>query len=365
VIVSPEHLFSIMYLLPFTNDLHRLRAPVTYSRVARGLMKLSTCVQLRTSLVAIIGVLSFLPALRADELESPSALGAVNDRIAAMRGELKVSEATRKRVEERLAVLEQMEDADPEILRLYRLALGRLKRLEQDQRADVARMEQLHGVLEEEAPLVLPPDFQTNPFEGVTLPTREEYDEAMKLEKELEEAFGDFDRLLLKNQIEVEEKLAKAEQAGGAAGGGASGGGASGGGAAGGGASGGAEAAGGTQTASGAQTGTQGGGQASAGEGREVASGTPPATGAGEQADSSAGGRPMPSGEQTASAGEGTRGGESGSGAQRGAGAGTRVGAEDDDIVARQLREAAEAETDPVLKERLWKEYEAYKGVGR
>jgi hypothetical protein len=33
----------------------------------------------------------------------------------------------------------------------------------------------------------------------------------------------------------------------------------------------------------------------------------------------------------------------------------------DDDIVARQLREAAEKETDPELKEKLWKEYEAYK----
>ena len=34
---------------------------------------------------------------------------------------------------------------------------------------------------------------------------------------------------------------------------------------------------------------------------------------------------------------------------------------EDDDIVARQLREAAENETDPELKEKLWKEYEDYK----
>jgi hypothetical protein len=34
---------------------------------------------------------------------------------------------------------------------------------------------------------------------------------------------------------------------------------------------------------------------------------------------------------------------------------------EDDDIVARQLREAAEKETDPELKEKLWKEYEEYK----
>ncbi len=38
-----------------------------------------------------------------------------------------------------------------------------------------------------------------------------------------------------------------------------------------------------------------------------------------------------------------------------------RTGYEDDDIVARQLREAAENETDPELKEKLWKEYEQYK----
>jgi hypothetical protein len=35
--------------------------------------------------------------------------------------------------------------------------------------------------------------------------------------------------------------------------------------------------------------------------------------------------------------------------------------AQDDDIVARQLREAAEKETDPELKKKLWKEYEDYK----
>lgn len=35
--------------------------------------------------------------------------------------------------------------------------------------------------------------------------------------------------------------------------------------------------------------------------------------------------------------------------------------ARDDDVVARQLREAAMAETDPELRERLWEEYERYK----
>jgi hypothetical protein len=34
---------------------------------------------------------------------------------------------------------------------------------------------------------------------------------------------------------------------------------------------------------------------------------------------------------------------------------------QDDDIVARQLREAALAETDPELREKLWDEYRKYK----
>ncbi len=38
---------------------------------------------------------------------------------------------------------------------------------------------------------------------------------------------------------------------------------------------------------------------------------------------------------------------------------------EDDDIVARQLREAAEKETDPELKKRLWEEYRRYKEANR
>ncbi|MGD8770655.1 MAG: hypothetical protein PVJ06_11500, partial [Desulfobacterales bacterium] len=38
-----------------------------------------------------------------------------------------------------------------------------------------------------------------------------------------------------------------------------------------------------------------------------------------------------------------------------------RYDPKDDDIVARQLREAAEEETDPELRKKLWKEYEHYK----
>jgi hypothetical protein len=60
----------------------------------------------------------------------------------------------------------------------------------------------------------------------------------------------------------------------------------------------------------------------------------------------------------TASGGErGDRGAAAGSGApDRGVPSG-----DDDDIVARRLRRAAEQETDPELREKLWKEYTEYK----
>jgi hypothetical protein len=36
----------------------------------------------------------------------------------------------------------------------------------------------------------------------------------------------------------------------------------------------------------------------------------------------------------------------------------------DDDVVARQLREAAMSEPDPELREALWQEYRNYTGLG-
>ena len=35
----------------------------------------------------------------------------------------------------------------------------------------------------------------------------------------------------------------------------------------------------------------------------------------------------------------------------------------DDDVVARQLREAAMREADPEVREKLWDEYRKYKGI--
>ena len=37
----------------------------------------------------------------------------------------------------------------------------------------------------------------------------------------------------------------------------------------------------------------------------------------------------------------------------------------DDDVVARQLREAAMREPDPKVREKLWDEYRKYKGISK
>ena len=78
-------------------------------------------------------------------------------------------------------------------------------------------------------------------------------------------------------------------------------------------------------------------------------------------------------GGDSGSGSEGAEGEESSAGRGGGAGAGTRQQAgrqgtpadipdgSDDDVVARQLREAAEKETDPELKKKLWEEYRKYK----
>jgi hypothetical protein len=62
---------------------------------------------------------------------------------------------------------------------------------------------------------------------------------------------------------------------------------------------------------------------------------------------------------------DGAAGGADTGQAQDGVPAGSRPPPQDDDIVARQLREAAEKETDPELKKRLWEEYWRYKGVDK
>ena len=119
---------------------------------------------------------------------------------------------------------------------------------------------------------------------------------------------------------------------------------------------------GGSGPAGGAAAGEEtGDGQSGEGEEGEGMAGEGPGGDGGDPGE--AGGRGESAGERSGEQGGG--GGVGGGGPLGGAGPST-VPADipdgrDDDIVARQLREAAMKETDPELRERLWEEYRQYK----
>ena len=138
------------------------------------------------------------------------------------------------------------------------------------------------------------------------------------LEAELFNGMGEFDEMLLREQERIKAASPQAAGGGGGQGGGGTGGG------------------------SGSGSGSSEGSEGSGGDGDEEAvegSGGSPTYGAG--------------------AGPGSSQRQGNNGAPPGTPDGN-----DDDVVARQLREAAEKETDPELKKKLWREYEAYKKGG-
>jgi len=177
------------------------------------------------------------------------------------------------------------------------------------------------------------------------------------LDAELETALGEFDEMLLREQERVK---AARPHSGGAFGGGAG---------ADGEAAGGADGAG-AGAGQGGDEGDGSTGSGTSGDGRDgSASGTRAGEGSGTDgaSDGSAGAGGAGAGE--GSAGGGRAGGQGGAGTPDGRGAHGRPAdipdGSDDDVVARQLREAAEKETDPELKAKLWDEYRRYKrGTG-
>ena len=141
------------------------------------------------------------------------------------------------------------------------------------------------------------------------------------LDRRLGDSLSTFDAMLLKEQKEVAEKRAEQQPTGGTGSGGE-----------------GASAGGRDKTEMGTGSGQTDDGDRSTGISRTGASskrgGRPPVT-APEEAPP-AGGSPVP----------------------RDVGDGR-----DDDVVARQIREAAMKERDPAIREKLWEEYRRYKGI--
>ena len=161
------------------------------------------------------------------------------------------------------------------------------------------------------------------------------------LDAELSRSLGKFDQLLLKEKEVLEQNKRPADAAEAASRGGGSGG------------SGSGSAGSGSAGSGSSGSGSSGEGDAGA-TGQEGSESQEAAPGGRQSGDQSAGG----------AVGGGTQGGGSSPETD------SRVPADvsdghDDDVVARQLREAAMAEKDPELRERLWDEYRAYKSGKR
>ena len=261
-----------------------------------------------------------------------AALDEVKSRLQQARENLRISEVTEARIASELEKLRSSGSASPEALRKYEAYLARSHEMVVENRRIVKEMEAAY------AKLVTPGQPARSSASGKEedisdprIPNEEELEELAALEREFNASLAAFDEMLLKKWDEILAASAKkmsdlSEEVGekeGYAG----------------------QESGGEETSSGegpsgAQEGTgdTGEGEMGSQEGTEAEE-TTAERGAseskGEDKDQTVTQkRPPPDGH-------------------------------DDDIVARQLREAAEKETDPELKAKLWKEYEDYKRESR
>ena len=255
----------------------------------------------------------------------PTSAEAADAKLAEARENLKTSRETEKRIASDLEHLKKSGDASPEAIRDYEEYLARVREMTAENRKIVAQMEAAYdrhtpGESKANSPA---PNKSGNIYDP-NIPEDQTVDEVAALDKEFNESLAKFDDKLLKEMDEIRAGSAKklqdlAQEA--------------------------ADAAkrlrdkGLDVDSSGSESSQETDGQKETSE-SDRETGTTKDT-----ADT-----------ETTSRDGSRKGGKGSSAGDRG-----RTDTEDDDIVARQLREAAENETDPELKEKLWKEYEEYK----
>jgi hypothetical protein len=257
-----------------------------------------------------------------------ASLDEVKSRLQLARENLRISEATEARIASELEKLKRSGTASPQALKEYEAYLARAHEMVIENRKIAKEMEAAYAKL---APPRQPANSSTTTEEGnitdPSIPNEEELDAKAALEREFDASLAAFDEMLLKKWDEILAMSAKkmrdlSEEVGekeGHSGQEAEG----------------EETLSGDRT-SGAQEGTEDTGE---GEMRSK-EGTEAQETAAERGQSQSKGEDRG---QTMTQKRPTHDGH------------------DDDIVARQLREAAEKETDPELKAKLWKEYEDYK----
>jgi hypothetical protein len=293
-------------------------------------------------IVALLGLCFACASYATAPKKTPSAL-------EAARENLRISQATEKRIAAELEQLKKSGNASPEVIADYEIYLDRVRAMVAENRKIVADMEATYAryVPAKSTSDSTPPDDMDKMLDP-DIPEQQTVDEVAALDSELNQSLSEFDEMLLKELDLIRAKSAEkmqdlAQEA--------------------------AEAA---KRLKEKGIDLEGSSSGESGDSETDQASEKDRTAEQEETDSQEADSQDDSG---ASSQQGDRADKEGTGEDRSAegdssregSAGEtrkqdrRGGGEDDDIVARQLREAAEKETDPELKEKLWKEYDEYK----
>ena len=245
-------------------------------------------------------------------------------KLETARETLHLSQVTYDRIAADLEHLKSSGHASPELIRNYEIYLQRVGEMREENRRILESMEKAFAASATSqktapAPGSVPPE----PKRDVKIPEEEGTDRVAALDRQLKESLASFDEMLLKEMDKI--RTASGDKMRGLA-----------------------------REAAAAARGIKESEEKQQPEGESQGQDAAQAPGASKE----------DSGVQDAKTGTQARPAGSASGkddSTRLTGRGPDSSSQDDDIVARQLREAAEKETDPVLKEKLWKEYEDYK----
>jgi hypothetical protein len=267
---------------------------------------------------------------------SPQHENEIELKIEQARSDLAASKATEARIASELNALKQSGKASPDDLKNYEIYLSRVQAMVAEHQKMVEEMEKARaGHRGAEKTGGGSPATPPSGAPSAAMAPERDSGELDSLDRKLSDSLSEFDQMLLKEMDEIRAKSESrmstlAQEAASAAGKIGEGG----------------EETGTSSAEGGSEAGAEAGGEKGSKEARQGESG-----GSYEN---------VPTTDGPVAGGSSSGGPTSGQQAQRPAGSD-----QDDDIVARQLREAAEKETDPELKKKLWKEYEDYKKASR
>jgi hypothetical protein len=260
----------------------------------------------------------------------------IKSAIEAARQDLRISIATEERIASELEKHKKSGNAAPDVIEDYELYLSRVQAMVSENRAMVAKLEALNARYDiRNAPAGTAYRVDTEVLVNPKIPEEQVVDQLAVLDRQLDSSLAEFDEALLKELDLIREKSSERMRDLSAE----------------------AEAAAqrlrdkgididGTSEEESADS------ELGSTEEQKAAEKDEGATEAGKENQSPEG---KEEGELAASQ-KSPQGVEGSKSHPR-----NRYDPKDDDIVARQLREAAEKETDPELREKLWKEYEQYK----